>query len=207
MVVSKARCLRRGKCSICSIRRRSLRLGLCGGSSAFWCVFVLAFLATATPMAKLSPPSWFWGCWLVTKSLPTAGVSGLSQKQVDAIIGTRIRFSPAYARSGCAVIRSPKYSVTVLSAREFFKLGYFPLSQIGVHGQQVTEVQIHLPVNMSDMKFPGSRVYLRRKDIIINVENQSFLAVRAKTGEACGCVKKIVARPCGGRLSGRLRRR
>ena len=34
MVVSRAVCLRRGRRSICSMRRRSLRLGLCAGSTA-----------------------------------------------------------------------------------------------------------------------------------------------------------------------------
>ena len=154
------------------------------------CLVALSLLlvGAAKPTPKKSPPRWFWGCWVVTKSLPTAGISGLSQKQGDAIIGTRISFAPTRARSGHAVIRSPEYSVRIISARDFFKLGYFPLSQIGIHGRQVTEVLVHLPGNMSDLDFPGSQVYLRNKDIVINVENQSFLAVRAKPGDSdCWC--------------------
>ena len=151
---------------------------------AFLWIFAFVLLGTASPALAPSPPSWFWGCWVVTKSLPTAGISGLSQKQADAIIGTRIMFAPTCARSGRTVIQSPKYSVKTLSARDFFKLGYFPLSQMGIHEQQVTEVGLILPDNLSDLDFPGSQVYLRKKDIVINVENHSFLAVRAKPGDA-----------------------
>jgi hypothetical protein len=124
----------------------------------------------------------------VTKSLPTDGISGISQQEADAIVGTRIMFAPTCARSGRAVIHSPKYSVMILSAGDFFKLGYFPLSQIGIHEQQVAEVRLTLPDNLSDLDFPGSEAYLRGKDIVINVENHSFLAVRAKPGDAaCTC--------------------
>jgi hypothetical protein len=162
-----------------------IKAGVC---RAFVVLFVFVLLVAAAPMSEESPPSWFWGCWVVTKSLPTAGISGISEKQADGIIGTRITFTPTCARSGRSVVHSPKYSVRVLSARDFFKRGYFPLSQIGMHKQQVTEVQLTLPDNLSDLDFPGSQVYLRTKDIVINVENQSFLAVRAKPGDpACKC--------------------
>jgi len=151
-------------------------------------IFAFVLFATAGSGLSTSPPSWFWGCWVVTKSLPTDGISGISQQEADAIVGTRIMFAPTCARSGRAVIHSPKYSVMILSAGDFFKLGYFPLSQIGIHEQQVAEVRLTLPDNLSDLDFPGSEAYLRGKDIVINVENHSFLAVRAKPGDAaCTC--------------------
>lgn len=156
-------------------------------------VFCLPLAGVGGGTPQKPPPKWFWGCWVVTKSLPTSGSFGISQKQADAIIGTRIMFTPTCARSGRTVIQSPKYSVKTLSALDFFKLGYFPLSQIGIGGRQVTEVALSLPGNLSDLDFPGSEVYLRDKDkdIVINVENQSFLAVRAKPGDgACTCANK-----------------
>lgn len=158
------------------------------GLGAWLLISPLLLVGAAKPLPQKSPPRWFWGCWVVTKTLPTAGVSGLSEKQVDAIIGTRIVFTPTRARSGHTVIDSPKYSVKILSAKDFFKLGYFPLSQIGIREQQVTVVHVHLPDRMSDMDFPGNWVFLRKKDIVIDVENQSFLAVRARPGDpACRC--------------------
>ena len=155
---------------------------------AFLAIFAFVLLAPARTRVAPSPPSWFWGCWVVKKSLPTAGISGLSQKRAEAIIGTRIIFTPDCARSGSTVIHSPKYSVKVLSARAFFELGYFPLNQIGINDQQVTEVEVAIPDSLSDLDFAGSAVFLRKHDLVINVENHSFLAEKAKPGAAgCAC--------------------
>jgi hypothetical protein len=153
------------------------------------CLLVLSFLlgGIARPTPATSPPQWFWGCWVVTKVLPTSGTSGISPEQEKAIIGTRVIFTPTCARSGRTVLKLPKYSVKVLSARDFFKLGYFPLAQIGVKKQYVTQIELVLPENLSDLDFPGNEVYLREKDIVINVENDSFLAEKAKQ-EDQGCV-------------------
>lgn len=151
---------------------------------AFLGIFILALVATAKPA---DPPSAFWGCWVVTKMLPTPGISGLSQKQVDAIIGTRLVFTPACARSGHTVARSPEYSTRVLSDRDFFKLGYVSLKQIGVTEQQVTQVSLVKP-ELSDLDFLGDYVFLRSKDIVIEVEGDFFVAEKAKPGDAaCAC--------------------
>lgn len=146
-------------------------------------------LGAAKPVPPNSPPSWFWGCWTVTKLLPVTDASGLSPKQEKAIIGKRIVFSPTCARSGRTVVKSPAYSVKVVSDRDFFRLGYYvELSQIGVRARQVTEIQVTLPDNLSDLDFPGNYVYLREKDIVIAVEGDYFLAERAKPGDAaCTC--------------------
>src|SRR5215472_12124754 len=93
------------------------------------CWALLVLCAWAQPTA---PPSNFWGCWVVRKALPTAGISGLSPAQEKAMIARRIVFTPACARSGGRVIRRPKYSATVLSDREFFQLGYVRLGGIGI---------------------------------------------------------------------------
>jgi hypothetical protein len=68
-----------------------IKAGVC---RAFVVLFVFVLLVAAAPMSEESPPSWFWGCWVVTKSLPTAGISGISEKQADGIIGTRITSRP-----------------------------------------------------------------------------------------------------------------
>ena len=147
------------------------------------------FLGAAEAAPVASPPHWFWGCWVVTTDLPTSGISGLSQKQVNTIIGTRLVFMPSYARSGHTAIQSPKYSVNIQTKQQFFGGSYISLNQIGVHKKQVTEVIVNLPLNLSDLNFPGYDVYLRNKDIVIVVENVFFSAGRAKPGDAA-CVWK-----------------
>lgn len=111
-------------------------------------------------------------------------------------MGRKLVFTPRYARSGRIAVQSPKYSIKILSARDFFKLGYFPLSQIGVRKSYVAEVDLALPGNLSDQGFPGNNVYLREKDIVIEVEGDYFVAERATPNDPvcrCGYVK---ARPC-----------
>jgi hypothetical protein len=155
------------------------------------CLLILSLLVVGAgkPMPQNSPPKWFWGCWVVKRLLPVTDASGLSPKQEEAIIGKRLVFNPTCARSGGTVVHSPKYSVKVLSNREFFKKGYYiPLSQIGVHESSVTEVEVGLPSNLSDLDFPGNNVYLREKDIIIEVEGDYFAAEKAKPSDtACKC--------------------
>ncbi len=143
--------------------------------------------------ASSAPPNWFWGCWVVKKLLPTPGVSGLSPKQVDAVIGTRLVFRPTCARSGHRVARSPMYSTTVLSDRDFFALGYVALSQIGIRENKVVRVQLAKP-ELSDLDFLGNDVFLRKTDIVIYVENDFFVAERAKPNDAACTCKKPTAK-------------
>jgi len=155
-------------------------------------MLLLLLMGAAKLMPAASPPRSFWGCWVVTKMLPMPGVSGLSQKQVNAILGTRIVFTPSCARSGRTVARSPEYSTTVLSERDFFRLGNVSLRQIGVATQQVTRVGLVKP-ELSDLVFLGDYVFLRSEDIVLEVEGDFFVAERAKAGDAaCVCEMRKV---------------
>lgn len=151
----------------------------------------IALLASATSEpSPASPPQWFWGCWVVKKLLPTSGVSGLSKEQVDAIIGRRVVFGKSCARSGAAVAQSPVYSTSVLSDRDFFSLGYASLAQIGVKDNKVVRVQLTKP-EFSDLDFAGNDVFLRENDLVIQVENDYFVAEKSKSdGTGCACEKK-----------------
>jgi hypothetical protein len=145
----------------------------------------LLLLGAAKPPPRGSPPRWFWGCWVVTKELPVSESFGISPEQEKAIVGTRLIFTPTWARSGRTVVKSPKFSARVVSARDFFRLGnYVKLSQIGVKAKQVTEVYLDLPDDLSDLNFPGNYSYLREKDkdIVIVVEGDYFVAEKAKPG-------------------------
>jgi hypothetical protein len=151
---------------------------------AFLGVFAFVLIATAKPAPA---PSTFWGCWVITKMLPTPGISGLSPKQVKAIVGTHLVFTPSCARSGRTAVQSPEYSTTVLSDRDFFKLGYVRLGQIGIHENKVTRVTLVKP-ELSDLEFPGNNVFLRKTDMVIEVENDYFVAKRTKADDpSCTC--------------------
>jgi hypothetical protein len=147
---------------------------------------ILLFVLFATQKPE-QPPSTLWGCWTITKMLPTAGVSGLSPERVKAIIGTHLVLTPSCARSGRAVVSSPAYATSVLSDREFFELGYIPLSQIGIHQKRVTRVRLLNP-ELSNIDFAGADVFLRKTDIVIEVENDYFVAKRVKFDDGvCNC--------------------
>lgn len=152
-------------------------------------ILSLFSLGSASASLQASPLDRLWGCWEVGKVLKVSDISGLSSKQEKAIIGRRLVFKPTCARSGAATIRSPNYSVRVLSDKEFSKEGYYiSLSQIGIQGPSVTMVKVDLPHNLSDIDFPGSNLYLREKDIVIEVEGDYFVAERAKSGDPmCKC--------------------
>ncbi len=167
-----------------------------------WGIFVFTLLATTRPAlskppSNKSPPAWFWGCWQVTKSIPTEGIFGVSFKKEKSIIGARLVFSPRYASCGRVVLRAPKYSVSLLSAREFFKLSTFPLNQIGVWKPYVVQIVVDIPNNLSDLDFYGTDIYLRKNDFVINVENESFLVKR--TRRATRDIQRIV----GARIDGK----
>jgi len=84
-------------------------------------------------------------------------------------------------------VRAPEYSTTVLSDQEFFKLGYVRLSQVGINENQVTRVRITKP-EYSDLEFVGNDVFLRKTDLIVAVENDYFVAKRAKlNNDNCKC--------------------
>lgn len=146
-------------------------------------------ISITVPASPKVPPKWLWGCWVVTKLLPVTDASALSQEQEKAMIGRRIVFGPSCARSGQTIVKSPAYSTKTVSREDFFRLGYYvELTQIGVHAKQVTEVDLALPDNLSDLDFPGNMTFLREKDIVIVVEGDYFVAEKAKPGDpGCKC--------------------
>jgi hypothetical protein len=84
-------------------------------------------------------------------------------------------------------VSSPAYSIGVLSEREFFELGYIPLSQIGIHQKKVTQVRLVNP-ELSNIEFVGADIFLRKTDIVIEVENDYFVAKRMKPDDSvCNC--------------------
>lgn len=152
---------------------------------------VLPLVLAVSQNPLKSPPSWFWGCWTITAALPVSAGVGLSPKQEKAIIGTMLAFTRTCARSGRVVLKTPQYSTRTISAGQFFRFGnYVDLRDIGVTSKRVTEVEVSIPRSMSDLDFPGNYLYLRpaKKDIVISVEGDYFVAERKSTADkACKC--------------------
>ena len=146
-------------------------------------------VATGAPTPS-SPPDWFWGCWTVERLLPTSGVHGISQEQADAIIGRHIVFGRTCVRSGEVVLAGPEYSVSLLTELQFFEGGRATLKQLGINADKVILVHLTKPQRQFT-PFPGDYVYLREKDVVIEVENTYFLAKRARpdVGE-CTCGRR-----------------
>jgi hypothetical protein len=155
------------------------------------CALTLAAsgLGVPKPPSTEPLPDWFWGCWVVKRDLEVKDIFGLSPRQEKRILGKRIVFTPTCARWRRVVLSPPKYSVKVESAEHFFRHGtYNDLDEIGVSGDHVTEVELDLPGNLSDLDFPGAYMYLRKKDIVLVVEGVYLLAEKAKVGDPkCGC--------------------
>lgn len=162
-----------------------------GGILCALFVFTVQLSVATSAPTRSSPLDRLWGCWVVKKPLPTTGVNGLSQAQVDAIVGTHIVFGRACARSGHLVVASPKYSTKVVTARDFFAGGFVSLEQIGINDGQVIEVQLTNPLPLG-VVFPGDDVFLRKRDIVFELENAYFLAERARPDDVgCACDKTM----------------
>ncbi len=148
-------------------------------------------------------PKWFWGCWVVKRELPVpTAVVGVSEAKGRSIIGTRMVFTPTWVRSGRAIANPASYSVAVLSSRDFLMQHHgsaseITLRQIGIRSGQVTEVQVAPPEGLSDLDFVASDCYLResKKDIVIDVEEDTFVAEKAKAGDPACASRSTDAAP------------
>lgn len=188
--------------------KRTIAAAICLCGMMAGCSLTARAQPSGTGTTKLIP-AWFWGCWVVKRELPVpTAVVGISAGKAKSIIGTRLVFAPSWARSGRIVVRPASYSLTVLSSWQFLKKHHgsasvITLRQIGVRSGYVTEVQVAPPEGLSDLDFVASDLYLRKrqKDIVIDVEGDTFVAEKAKPGDpACTC-----ASPGGNQKKGKQR--
>jgi hypothetical protein len=143
---------------------------------------VTLVVALATIAFASNPPTTLWGCWTVKRALPTTNISGLSQKEVDRIVGTRIIYSDSCAKSGRNLLRSPGYVTTILSDREFFEYAHVPLKQLGIAGTTATKVTLSGSENLKS-RFIGDTVFLGGKSPVIEVEGVFFELGKANPGK------------------------
>jgi hypothetical protein len=129
------------------------------------------------------------GCWTVKRDLRAPGIVGLSQKEINRIVGTRIFYSESCAKSGRTVLVSPGYETATLSEREFFEYARVSLKQVGIPGTSVTQVSL-TGTQTLETRFVGGIVFLGGKNPVIEVEGVFFELEKAKPGNSgCTCVK------------------
>ena len=186
------------------MRRRGFAAALTAALACLCC----AFAATGPP-PRTEVPSWFWGCWRITRALyPPEGAAGRSLSQVDALIGTHVvlrkgccgrtaRTGLGYPDGGETILAGPAFHASVVSLREFWHFWYFLPRAIGIRGRTVTMVVAQLPAQLSDLDFLAETVYLRPSDhrIVLDVEGALLLAEKLPPG-APGCACDA---PAGGR--------
>src|SRR5713226_2350985 len=133
--------------------------------------FAILGLAVALTTVALAsnPPAALQGCWTVKRDLRAPGIVGLSQKDIDKIVGTRIVYSESCAMSGRNLLASPGYETTTLSEREFFEYARVSLKQVGIPGTTVTQVSL-TGTQALQTRFVGGLVFLGGKNPVIEVE-------------------------------------
>ena len=151
-------------------------------------ILCLSVMLSAITLAS-NPPATLLGYWTVKRDLRAPGIVGLSQKEINQIIGTRIFYSESCAKSGRAVLASPGYETTTLSEREFFEYARVSLKQVGITGTTVTQVSLSGSEALPK-RFVGSIVFLGGQNPVIEVEGVFFELARTEPDRGeCACVK------------------
>jgi hypothetical protein len=145
-----------------------------------WAAILGAVIALSAIVFASNPPATLWGAWIVKRDLRVPGIVGLSQKEIDQIVGTRILYSKSCAQSGQAVVRSPDYASTILSEREFFDYAHASLKQLGITGTTTTKVTL-TGSGEPPLRFVGNIVFLGGKLPVIEVEGVFFELQKAKS--------------------------
>jgi hypothetical protein len=137
--------------------------------------------------SALETPNQLWGCWTVRRDLGVPNISGLSQKRINRIIGTRIYYSQECARSGSTLLKSPEYQTSTLSEREFFQYANAPLEKLGIKGTTVTMVELK-GADKLRTRFVGSTVFLVGDNPVVETEGVFFeLEKTNPQGTKCLC--------------------
>lgn len=151
---------------------------------------ILSLTVVLSTVALASnPPATLLGCWTVKRDMRAPGIVGLSQKEINRIVGTRVFYSESCAKSGRAVLASPGYETTTLSERDFFDYARVSFKQLGMPGPTITQVSLTGSQTLQT-RFVGSRVFLGGKNPVIEVEGVFFELEKVKVeNPKCTCVK------------------
>lgn len=130
------------------------------------------------------PPAAVCGHWVVTKVIPTSGISAAPRRE---FIGMTVEYLPSRMRFGNLVaVRHPKYRVERQSAAKFLRLSHVRLSELGIKGSSVLLVNV-LDEKGRDVIRPGAGLEVRNTRQIITDWNGVYYLLERR-GAACPAV-------------------
>jgi len=133
------------------------------------------------PTTSRHPPASVCGHWVVTKVVPTSGISTSPRKD---FLGLEAEYLPSEMRFGNkVVVRNPLYRVERQSVAEFFKQSYDRLSELGIKGDSVLIIDV-LDENGKDVIRPGAVLHVRNSHQIITLWEGVYYLLERK-GAPC----------------------
>lgn len=142
---------------------------------AFWAA---ACLARTVPSVDASS---IYGNWIVSRLIPTSGISA-GPEDLKPWVGARISYSASEASFGSETVKKLSYKISTVSARDFFVQNRIRLSEIGIHGASVVEIDL-VDGHGRDVlvRGPGSFLFFRDANHLVTFwDGGAFEMVRAK---------------------------
>ena len=147
------------------------------------CVFANCISAAqAAPSTKAQPPASVCGHWVVTKIIPTSGISTTPRKE---FLGVEVKYLPSEMQFGNEVtVHHPQYAVEHQSASEFFKESYIRPSELGIKGHSILIINVE-DGDGKDVIRPGASIFVRNSRELITLWDGVYYLLKKKSA-SCG---------------------
>ncbi len=144
------------------------------------------FLCSAVPASKKD----YFGEREIKRVIGSAPVTGLSQKEIDALVGIKIAYNDGISKSGHLQCKAPHYEEEIVSRNEFFALYFISPEKIGITSNAILMVRVE--EKPGDLWLaPGSVFCVRDRDTLIAIHGGTcFEMHRSIKGQE----KRILAR-------------
>jgi len=112
----------------------------------------------------------FYGKWQITRALEARYISALDEKQIDAIIGKELIYTPEMAQyDNNNICNNPFYEVTELDAKEFMSRSKVFLEELGIDGEKVIAIDIYEADKSTHWYSVGSYLLVKSPNILITM--------------------------------------
>ena len=127
------------------------------------------------------------GCWKITQALGTADVYGLTDKQIQGLLGTRVCYSNQTATAGGQTLRNPEYRKTSYDDVTFFKWFHTSLELLDIKAP-VSVFEI-VDNNGRPLRFLGDTAIPKSAELLILARDGVF-CLACKDAADCAERKK-----------------